>query len=394
MQTVRWLSGLWCLICLGASSCGEPSQPPAAEQSAAGAMAQPAEPVLEIAQVQTVTTVQDSAGLFLSPTPEQDVPGYVEHALETSLVANQEERAKVDLALLFRWNAPVTAGRSLEASFVSPTGALWSPIQHYFPRISPGVDRVRWPLEVLGADAADLDDSISAEWRGWQGFRGLGVRSSAVAGGLSAPVATLDFEMRGPQSPLVLTAEGADLMVLNRSDQLIEQVLLVYSHPGGVAVTVVGALGPGQRTVTVLGPKEHPPDVLLEMARDRLGSFFGSVVGPELGAAMAQAKSIPFLETQGLRLIALLNEDAEPVAVSFSSPVAQSRRVVVSHSEILKPEEESRVLAVVADPSLLAEQTPTMLGRFTEAKLEFGALHGDAATRAHSAALLAELRAR
>ena len=390
MQTVRALAGLWCLICLVTNGCGEPIEP----QGAAGAMDQPGGPVLEVAQVQTVTTVQDSAGLFLSPTPEQEVPGYVEHALETSLVANQEERAKVDLALLFRWNAPVTASRRLEASLLSPTGAPWSPIQHFFPRVSPGVGGVTWPLEVLEADAVDLDESISAEWRGWQGFRGLGVRSSALAGGLSAPVATLDFEMRGPQSPLVLTAVGDNLVVVNRSDQLIEQALLVYSHPGGVAVTVVGVLGPGEGTVTILGPKEHPPDVLLEMARDRLGSFFGSVVGPELGVAMAQAKSIPFLETQGLRLIALLNEDAKPVAVSFSSPVAQSRRVVVSHSEILKPEEEARVLAVVSDASLLARQTPTLLGRFTEAKLEFGASHGDAAARARSATLLAELRAR
>lgn len=385
MQTALRFSAVWCLIAASVSGCGVPSE---------SQPEPPLEPTLEVAEVQTVTTVQDSGGLFLSPTPEQAVPGYVEHASETTLAADQQERAKVDLALLFRSDTPSGDTRTLDARLVSPNGAPWSPMQHYFPHVSAATGGVSWPLEVSAADAAQQDDSISSEWRGWQGFRALGVRSSTVTGGPSVPVATLDFEMRGPQSPLVLTADGDALVVVNRSDQVIEQALLVYSHPGGVAVTVVGALGPGERKVTVLGPKEHPPDVLLELARDQLGSFFGSVVGSELGAAMARAKSIPFLETQGLRLISLLNEESAPVAVSFSSPVARDRRVVVSHSEILKPEEEARVLGVVADPALGAAQAPSVLGRFTEAKLEFAAFHGDSVVRERSAALLGELRAR
>jgi hypothetical protein len=58
-----------------------------------------------------------------------------------------------------------------------------------------------------------------------------------------------------------------------------------------------------------LGPKERPPEQLLELAQGALGDFFAASVGAELGRAMAEAKSIPFLETQGFRLISMLGED-------------------------------------------------------------------------------------
>jgi len=102
-------------------------------------------------------------------------------------------------------------------------------------------------------------------------------------------------------------------------------------------------------------------------------------------------KSIPFLETQGLRLITLLSEQQAPVAVSFSVPVSTPIRVVVSHSEILKPEEETRVLGVVTDPSLGLEQARTTFGRFTQAKLEFAKQSSDSAVSAKAAALLSQL---
>jgi hypothetical protein len=109
---------------------------------------------------------------------------------------------------------------------------------------------------------------------------------------------------------------------------------------------------------------------------------------------MAAAKSIPFLETQGLRLIALLGEDQEPPAVSYSTPVAARQRVVLSHSEILKPEEEGCVLRVVMDPSVGLEQARASFGRFTQAKLELAAQSAHSSASVRAAALLTELRNR
>ena len=196
----------------------------------------------------------------------------------------------------------------------------------------------------------------------------------AARGRLSsrAPVATLDFETSGLSSPLVLSVEGNTLLVTNRSTIRRSRALDLFAL-GRRRSDRLEALGPGERRVTVLGPKEHPPETLLELARGQLTDFFAASVGPELAPAMAAAKSIPFLETQGLRLIALLGEEQEPASVSFSVPVSTRQRVVVSHSEILKPEEEARVLDVVTDPSVGLEQALATFGRFTQAKLEFAA---------------------
>jgi len=161
-----------------------------------------------------------------------------------------------------------------------------------------------------------------------------------------------------------------------------------------VGVTAIGTLDPGERTITILGPKEHPPETLLALARTQLTEFFAASVDSELASAMAAAKSIPFLETQGLRLIALLDDELEPVAVSFSSQLASQQRVIISHSEILKPEEEARVLGVVTDQSIDAEQALATLGRFTQAKLEFAEQSSDPSVSAKATSLLGEVRAR
>ena len=403
MQTtgVFWAVCLGISVTLSACSDSGPSLPdaPSTVHESAHPAVQPSPPPvdvppIDVAEVQTVTTVQDSSGLFLSPTPEQNVPSFVEQSgAPSASQAEAEERAKIDLALLFRAHEAGPLAASVQARLLPRDAASWSPIQHYFPRIEAASDGVRWPLRVSSSDAADLDAAVSTEWRGWEGFHGLGVAGSAAQGATRAPVATLDFEIRGRQSPLVLTLENGTLIITNRSDQTIERALLIYSHPGGVGVTTVTQLGPGERRVTVLGPKEQPSDVLLEMARVELAAFFALKVGPELGAAMAEAKSIPFLETQGMRLITLLGDEQDALSVAFASPVSQTR-VIVSHSEILKPEEEARVLSVVADPSVGAVQATAVLGRFTEAKLEFAELKGDAVVRERSSALLSELRSR
>lgn len=370
---------------LGSSGCGTGAP---AESDGAGTK-------LDSVQVTTLTTVQASSGLFLSPSPQQDVPGYIalgEPSTPVEPVAGFD-RAKVDLALLFQ--SPTAGALPSLAAELRPTDTgEWSPIEHYFPAVEPTAGGARWPLELFRTEAVAAA-GISTEWSGWQAFGGLGVRQPMVEGGARAAVATLDFEVRGAPSPLVLTLTNTEqLLVTNQSGQAVERALLIYSHPGGVAVTVVGALGPGDSSITTLGPKEHPPERLLDLARGALAEFFAVSVGAQLGAAMADAKSIPFLETQGFRLISLLDESQAPAAVEFSQPMSTVKRVVVSHSEILKPEEEARLLSVVADDTLDAAGVTGDLGRFSEGKLEFAATSGDAAVSARAATLLEQLRHR
>jgi hypothetical protein len=221
------------------------------------------------------------------------------------------------------------------------------------------------------------------------------VRAPAGDRTASAAAATLDFEVRGAPSPLVLTlTETDELLVTNRSGHAIERALLIYSHPGGVAVTALGALGPGASRITTLGPKERPPEQLLELAQGALGDFFAASVGAELGRAMAQAKSIPFLETQGFRLISMLGEDQGPAELEFSRATRNRTHVVVSHSEILKLEEEARLMTVVADGTLDAAAVASDLGRFSEGKLELATTNSDLAVSARAQSLLDQLRAR
>ena len=389
MQFTRWAAGIYCGISLSLAGCGaaDPMEAPAAESGSAESIA--------VVQVETITTVQSSAGWFLSPTAERLVPAYVERSTESPAPesAEQQERAKVDVALLFRGTEPGNLEQRFDARLVSASASPRGTIEHSFPHVEQATVELHWPLAVSSASVADLDSSVSPEWRGWQDFHGLGVRGTRTTE-LRVPVATLDFEATGLGSPLILSVEGNSLMVTNRSAAAVDRALLIYSHPGGVGVTLIAALEPGERRVTVLGPKEHPPDTLLELARGQLTEFLSTSVGPELAPALAAAKSIPFLETQGLRLIALLAEAQEPVSVSFSKPVSAPQRVVLSHSEILKPEEEGRVLLEVLNPSVDLDRARASFGRFTQAKLEFAAHSTELSASQRAAALLAELRAR
>jgi hypothetical protein len=387
MQTTRWIATIYCAILLSFSACGG---------SDGGEPKETATPAsIAVVQVETVTTVQSSAGSFLSPSPEQVVPAFVERS-ESSAVgaALQSERAKVDVALLFRGNEAESFTQPVDAQLTSASSAQWSAIEHCFPAAERAAARVHWPLSVSSLPLPDLDNTVSPEWRGWQDFRGLGVRSSARGSDLSVPVATLDFETNGPSSPLVLSAQGDTLLVTNRSAHAIARALLIYSHSGGVGVTALQALAPGEQRVTVLGPKEHSPGALLQLAREQLTEFFSASVGAELAPALTAAKSIPFLEAHGLRLVALLDEAEEPATVSFSPAVSAQQRVVISHSEILKPEEEARVVRVVMDPSVDLELARASFGRFTQAKLEFAMQSADSSASERATILLSELRSR
>ncbi len=349
---------------------------------------------LDVVQVTTLTTLQASSGLFLSPSPQQNLPAYVALGAPSTPVQPVDgfDRAKVDLTLLFQ-SAAAGALPELEAELRPASTGEWSPISHYFPSVVPTASGVRWPLQPV-REVVD-NAGISSEWSGWRAFGGLSVREPTGNVDLSASVASLDFEVRGAPSPLVLTLNDADeLVVTNQSGQAIARALLIYSHTGGVAVTVVQALGPGASSITTLGPKERPPEALLELGRAALADFFAASVGPELGAAMADAKSIPFLETHGFRLISMLDASQAPAMLEFSGATTTRQHVVVSHSEILKPEEEARLVTVVADATLDAAQVQSDLGRFSEGKLEFATTSDDAALSARATSLLNQLRSR
>jgi hypothetical protein len=347
---------------------------------------------LAVVQVTTLTTVQASSGLFLSPAAQRDLPSFVERgaAVTPALPAEGQYLTTVDLALLFHGDAGDST--ELTAELGSADEGDWSPVEHSFPVIEPAPSGTVWPIELTRAD--DLTaDGISTEWSGWQGFGGLGVRTPGADAAPSAAVAALDFEVRGLPPPLVLSTDQGVLTVRNQSNSTIDRALLIYSHPGGVGVTEITDLRPGASSVTMLGPKEHPPETLLDMARDDLRAFFTDSVGPELGAAMAEAKSIPFLETQGLRLISLLETREAPTIVGFSQRSLSHKNVVVSHSEIFKLEEEERMVDVVADETLEPRQVQGELGRFTEAKLEYLSVSADAAVSTRAQSLLEQLRA-
>ena len=386
MRTLRPAGVISCGFSLVILGCGTSAAP----------KADAAQAELDVVQVTTLTTVQASSGLFLSPSAQQELPSYVAGGapLTPTLPMDGLDRAKVDLGVLFQ-GTPASALREFAAELSSSGAGEWSPIEHYFPAVEATTNGAHWPIELFRTEDVAAA-GISSEWSGWQAFGGLRVRAPGMPASdvTGAAVATLDFEVRGATSPLVLSTDGTVLTVSNRSSQTIERALLIYSHPGGVGVTDVSALGPGASRITTLGPKERPPEELLELARTELRDFFAASVGPELGAAMADAKSIPFLETQGLRLISLLDESAAPTSLEFSQPVTTQKHVVVSHSEVLKLEEETHIMTVVADESLEATQVATQLGRFSEGKLEYAAVNGDASVSARAKSLLEQLRSR
>jgi hypothetical protein len=373
------------LLSLGACSASKTEAGPSTADATSAA--------IDVVQVTTLTTVQASSGLFLSASSRKDAPDYVERSatMTGSVPVPALDRAEVDLALLFqaRSAAPLP---QLRAELRPAGEGDWSAVERYFPPVEPNDGSVGWPIQ-LRREPDATPAGVSSEWSGWQAYGGLGVGAPTRARLPSAAVATLDFEVRGRPSPLVLTGDVDDLVVTNQSGFVIERALLIYSHPGGVGVTLVSELGPGASAVTGLGPKEHPPERLLELAREDLRDFFVDSVGEELGAAIADAKSIPFLETPGLRLISLLQDAESPTKLTV--PTASThQQVLVSHSEILKRDEEDRALEVVADMSLDALQVASELGRFTEAKLEYVESVGDDALSLRANTLLGELRSR
>lgn len=345
---------------------GSPAEPPA-DSDLEG---------LGVVEVTTVTTVQGASGIFLSPRPQQVRPDYVErsNALDSGAVdapSAELDRAKIDTALLFDGDGSANYG--FAAALVEVDA------QHFFP----AVDGARWPLEVDGEVAAP-EAAAWNEWDGWGAYAGLAVRG--------APAATLDYERIGMPSPLVLSSEGDDqIAITNRSQESIPKALLVYSHAMGIGIRAVEDLGPGMRKVTTQGPKEGPPAQLLDKARGELEAFFTEAIGAELGAAMARAKSIPFLETPGLRLVYLRTDGAVPQAIGLPEGLGARRRIVLAQAEVILKSDETRALSLLEMGSLSADNVTTELGRFSHAKLELVSLSGDAAVKRSAAELIQTL---
>lgn len=328
---------------------------------------------LTAVEVSTVTTVQGASGIFLSPRAQQERPPYVEASAELegdAVPAPSVElnRVKVDTALLFR--GPGAASFEVTLNGVKP--------QHFFPAVAGA----RWPI-VLGEEGADPAEAVWTEWEGWRAYAGRSVER--------APAATLDHERFDFESPVVLTSDGSDeIQVTNRSTQAINRALLVYSHSGGIGISSVTELGPGMRKVTTPGPKEGSPTYLLDKARGELEAFFSEAAGAELGRAMAQSKSIPLLETPGLRLLYLLDDAHSPRVVALPRGFASERRFVIAQAEVVLPVEEQHVLSLLRD-GLEPTDVPSVLGRFSRAKLELAGLNEDAEVQARAGRLLQTL---
>jgi hypothetical protein len=357
---------------------------------------------LSVVEVTTVTTVQGSSGVFLSPRPSVAPPSYLEPGSVAPSVSfpgapSATDRAKVDAALLFKGEAAGSVRWHLDASLAASAPANAPPsVEHFFPRLSTEGASVHWPLELstlASPDDSGLEADASSEWTGWRAFPGLKVAGAAPPA-LAASAASLDYDALGVSAPLVLASDGEQMIVTNRSDALISNSLLIYAHPGGVGIRVVSELHPGQQVVTTTGPKEGPISGQLDEARQELSAFFTQSLGAELGVAVAQAKSIPFLETQGMRLVYLLPNLQLPAQITFSEGIAEHRQVVISQAEVLLQTEEASVLSTLATSgSLNVSSATALLGRFTQAKLEYATQSGDAQVSAESSQLLNELEA-
>ncbi len=376
--------GLLGAALLGAPGCSEANSPAEGEAQAHDLSH------LSAVEVTTVTTVQASTGIFLSPRPQQMRPAYVERGQDGSASVDapsfELDRAKVDSALLFSSEQGYAGPLELSARF-SALAQQGEPLpQHFFPALEADSDMAGWPLELRDSVAVVTD--TWTEWGGWQAFGGLGI--GAAASDDAAPAATLDYELLGLASPVVLTAEGDDIVITNRSQQPIAKVMLVYSHADGVGISVVADLGPGMRRETTTGPKEHNAEELLRRARVELEQFFGETMGPELGRAVARAKSVPFLETHGLRLVYLLDEQQAPAEIALPRGLRQQQRFVISHAEVLAPADEQQVLGLL-ETGVEPSEVPGQLGRFARAKLEVARLLGDEQVQQQSSQLLESL---
>jgi hypothetical protein len=338
-------------------------------------------------EVTTVTTVQASGGVFLSPRPRQQRPEYVEvgviDAAPVTEPSAELDRAKVDTALLFRAAAGLQRPLGLEGRFDSSMTELLP--QHFYPALSAAEAGAQWDITLHPAAEVVTDDWT--EWGGWRAYPGLTVGATAQGAG----AATLDYETLGLRSPLVLTMVGDDVIITNRSEQTVRGALLIYDHERGVGIRAVDELGPGMESITTTGPKEGNVESLLEAGRIELEAFFGERLGADLGRAVARAKSVPLLETLGMRLVYLLDEEQAPPPIALPEGLAARQRFVICQAEVLIPTDEAHTLELLAASDIEPGDVTSQLGRFTRARLEVAQLLGGAPVQSQAAALLETL---
>ncbi|MEO6603190.1 MAG: hypothetical protein ABIQ16_25110, partial [Polyangiaceae bacterium] len=83
-----------------------------------------------------------------------------------------------------------------------------------------------------------------------------------------------------------------------------------------------------------------------------------------------------------------------PAQITFSEGLNEDRRVVISQAEVFLQAAEADVLSSLADNATLdAASAVSLLGRFTQAKLEYAAQSGDEQVSVQSSNLLSALAA-
>lgn len=356
---------------------------------------------LELVQVTTVTTLQAPDGTFISPVPLRSVPKFVSQreATQDPDAAFTKDPAQLDLALLFQGgNTGGSAPVALDAKFSLPELAggqgVW--VQSVFPgTLTSEGDAASWPIFLHRSTPNASVATEYLEWTGWQTFGGWSIGTAqGGAEDVLAPAATLDLRMGAYSAPLVVTTDGVDVTIKNRSAQAFERMLLVYSHEGGIGVRVIDDL-PELATVSVLlGPKEGPNYLQLQVAQERLTELFLEPLGDAIAPALARARSVPLLETQGLRVIALSRGVAGEGAEVSTGAVTTTTTIELIHAEVIEPKEADRVQTLLAGDEIAVADLAVVLGRFAEAKLELASRTSDSVVASRALNLLSQLRAR
>src|SRR4051812_2718623 len=128
---------------------------------------------IHVVEVTTVTTVQSSSGVFLSPRPSVAPPAYLEPGSAAPLVSFPDaplatDRAKLSTALLFRADVPGSERFRLDATLTPSDGSSAPPsVEHFFPKLNTGATSVRWALELSvpeGTADPELESDSSSEW--------------------------------------------------------------------------------------------------------------------------------------------------------------------------------------------------------------------------------------
>jgi hypothetical protein len=348
---------------------------------------------LQVTDVSVLTTVQSSKGKRLTASPARALPAFVQTfaTLDASVATST-----VDITLVFKSETARSSGQafsvsgSIESANVQGGSAS---LREVYPSVVGAASTVDWVLRLSAPAAAEALISEFPEWFGWRAYGGLLVQANAeIVGFDGAPGATLSMAIQGAAPSFALENDGETVFVDNNTQQAFGKLLLVKSHDGGIGITVLNSVKPGDHIETLFGPKEGNTVLQLTEARNTLRAFFAEQLSDTLADTLTEAKSGPFLEVKGVRLIGLV-ESPMAAPVRFALPV-NAQHVAVVHAEVLLSEEEQRVeqLLLQTPPSDVASAV-SALGRFTQAKLQLASESADPDVRARAVQLLTDLSA-